>query len=169
MQGEGWYAVLTRPRGEGLAEASIRAVGHEVFLPRARKERPTRGVRRLTILPLFSRYLFARFCVADELDSVRYARGVIRVVGNRTTPLEVAEALITEIRENLSPEGYFEIRERPVETGDRVTIEGGLFDGLLGKIERELNDGKRVALLLENLQHGPVIVEKRFLRATAGT
>ena len=169
MSGKGWYAVLTRPSAEDLAAASIRFAGTKVFLPRAKKERSAHGVRQWTIRPLFPRYLFAQFSVPDELDPVRYARGVVRVLGTRSTPQEIGEELIDGLKRTLSSDGYLEIREEPAKSGDRVAIHGGLFDGLLGRIEREFDDGKRVALLLDSLQQGPVIVEKRFVRAAAAT
>ncbi|HUF63885.1 MAG TPA: transcription termination/antitermination NusG family protein, partial [Verrucomicrobiales bacterium] len=163
----GWYAVFTRPRGEHLAALSIRSAGHQVFLPMARKEPPPFGSRRRRVRPLFSRYLFARFGLPD-LDSVRYARGVVRILGRTGAPVEVGAHLVEGIQGKLSPEGYFEIREAPVRAGDFVRINGGPFDGMLGRVQREFDDGKRVALLLESLEQAQVVVEKRFIRAAAG-
>ncbi len=48
-------------------------------------------------------------------------------------------------------------------TRSRLTIENGPFQGLIGSVEREWDDGKRVMLLLEAMQHARVLVDRRCL------
>ena len=51
--------------------------------------------------------------------------------------------------------------------GTRVTIQSGPFEGMMGRVERELDDRKRVAIFLEALFHARVLIERRWIEAEA--
>jgi transcription antitermination factor NusG len=54
------------------------------------------------------------------------------------------------------------------QSGDRVSIQDGPFEGMMGRVERELDGGRRVAILLETLWCSRVLIERRWLEAAAG-
>jgi transcriptional antiterminator RfaH len=158
-----WFAVQTKPQRENLAVASIRSECVEVLFPQLIV--PTReGVESQRMpKPLFPGYLFARFCPSASLDRVRYARGALRVVNASGIPLPVEDATIQEIRERIEPDGLIRLRPPALRSGDAVWIHDGPLEGLMGRVEREWDDGRRVLILIECLHQARVSVEKRSL------
>jgi len=159
-----WHAIQTKPSREDFAAANVGALGVEFLLPKAMKERWVRGCLQRIVKPLFSGYLFARFCPARSLDSVRCSRGVLRVLSSGLYPIPVEEDVIAQIHMRAEMDGC--IRLLPtlsLQPGTLVTIENGPFQGFVGSVEREWDDGKRVMLLLEAMQHARVLVDRRCL------
>jgi len=162
-----WYAIQTKPSREKLAAASVGQLDLEVFFPRAKQEESICGAKRLSIKPLFTGYFFARFCPLLSFDAVRYAKGVLRVVGTSRSLLPVEQALIASIQERAQADGLVYLEAQPLIPGDKVLVEQGPLQGLMGRIEREWNDGKRVLILLEAMEYARVLIDKRCL--TIGT
>jgi len=159
-----WHAIQTKPSRENFAAANVGALGVEFLLPKAMKERWVHGCLQTIVTPLFSGYLFARFCPARSLDSVRCTRGVLRVLSSGLYPIPVEEDVIAQIQIRAEVDGC--IRLLPtlsLQPGTLVTIENGPFQGLIGSVEREWDDGKRVMLLLEAMHHARVLVDRRCL------
>jgi len=159
-----WHAIQTKPSRENFAAANVGALGVEFLLPKAMKERWVHGCLQTIVTPLFSGYLFARFCPARSLDSVRCTRGVLRVLSSGLYPIPVEEDVIAQIQMRAEVDGC--IRLLPtlsLQPGTLVTIENGPFQGLIGSVEREWDDGKRVMLLLEAMHHARVLVDRRCL------
>jgi transcriptional antiterminator RfaH len=161
-----WYAVQTKPCGEEIARQSIASLDLETFLPRANREKVIRGVIRQCIRPLFPSYLFARFCPARHLHSIRYSRGVCRVVSGGETPLPVEDEIISEIGARLGDDGYVRLEEKAWRQGDVVRVEDGPLRGCSGIFDRELDDRRRVVILLDVIRQARIVLEKRCL-ATA--
>jgi transcriptional antiterminator RfaH len=162
-----WFAIHAKPRRESFAETSVRTLGHDVFLPKLKLERVARGKRRLSSSPLFRGYFFARFCPAVSLESVKCARGVLQVVSSGRFPIPVDEKIIREIRDRVEEDGYIRICRRDLKPGDLVTIEEGPLQGMMGRVEREMGDRNRVAILLETLWNARVLIEKLSVQAAA--
>jgi transcriptional antiterminator RfaH len=161
-----WYVVQTKPHGEQVASAHVAQADLEVFLPRIKKEQMVCGARRTMTKALFPGYLFARFCPLLSLDAVRYARGVVRVVGTGGQPVPLTDEIIDAIRDRVQEDGFIRLEPRPLRTGDLVAIEQGPFAGWMGKVERESDDGQRTVLLLEAIQQARVVIESwRLSRA----
>lgn len=158
-----WFAVHTKPHQEQLAAVRLRQLDLEVFLPRLRREQFVGGVVRLVARPLFPGYLFARFCPWLSGDAVRYVPGVLRVVGNRQAPIPLEPEIIANIRERIQADGFVWLRPRPLEPGDKVTIAQGPFAGWMAEVEREWDDGQRVAILLGALQQAHLLIHRRWL------
>ena len=163
-----WYAVQSKPHYEGLAAARVAKLDVEVFLPKIRQEQSVCGVWRLVAKPLFPGYFFARFCPPLSLDAVRYAQGVLRIVGTRHFPLPLEADIITSIRERVRDDGFIRLERKPFRQGDKVTIEQGPFVGWMGEVEREWDDGKRVMILLEAIQRPRLLVQKVWLSLAPG-
>jgi transcriptional antiterminator RfaH len=161
-----WYAVQTKPCGEEIARQSIASLDLEIFLPRASREKVIRGVVRQFIRPLFPTYLFARFCPAQHLHSIRYSRGVCRVVSGGETPLPVEDEIISEISARMSDDGYVRLEEKVWRQGDLVRVEEGPLRGCSGIFDRELDDRRRVVILLDVIKQARTVLAKRCL-ATA--
>jgi transcriptional antiterminator RfaH len=162
-----WFAIHTKTRRESLAATNICALSLDVFLPELKTDYFPRGVARYASKPLFVGYFFARFCPEVVLEAVRRSRGVLQVVSSGRNSLPVNEDVIREIRGRVDADGYVRIRRRALSPGDLVSIEEGPFQGMMGRVERELDDRKRVAILMETLWQARVLIEKCYVKAKA--
>jgi len=162
-----WFAIQAKPHCEDLAAASLGNLDLEVFLPRIRQEQFLFGQPRSLVVPLFRGYLFARFCPVVSLEAVRYAFAVARVLGNSDGPIPVPPEIISELQGRMQADGFIRREPTALRLGQQVTIEQGPFEGLMGRVEQEWDDGKRVAILLEGINKARVLIEKRWLSVMA--
>ena len=146
-----WFAIRAKPRRESFAAANICALGLGIVLPRIKIDRLIRGSVQQVIKPMFPGYFFCRFCPEKCLELVKGARGVSQVVSSGRIPIPVDEEVIREIQDRAKEDGFIQIRPQALASGIRVTIQGGPFAGIVGRVERELDDRKRVAIFLETL------------------
>src|ERR1700722_19462610 len=162
-----WFAIRAKSRRENFAAINIGALGVGVLLPQIKVERLVRGAAHPGTKPLFPGYFFARFSPADSLESVKGARGVLQVLSSGRMPVPVSDKLVQEIQDRIEEDGYIKIRPQGLAPGTRVTIQSGPFEGMMGKVERELDDRKRVAIFLETLFHTRLLIDKRWIEAEA--
>jgi transcriptional antiterminator RfaH len=162
-----WFAIHAKTRKESFAATSINALGVEILLPRIKFERSVRSVVQMATKPLFPGYLFARFCPEDSFESVKCSRGVLQVVSSGIFPIPVQGEIVREIRDRIQEDGLILIPPQLLAPGTRVSIQSGPFEGMMGKVERESDDRKRVMILLETLLNARVLIEKRWLEAEA--
>jgi len=159
-----WFAINTKPQREDLAALNIGRLGLEVLLPKIYSDRSILGVVRSTITPLFPSYLFARFVPGQYLHSIRYARGVRRVVCAGEMPIPVEDSIIRAIRSRIDSDGCVKLTTKRFDVGDAVSIHDGFMRGMTGVFERELSGQKRVVILLQSIEYqARVFVERRFL------
>ena len=105
-----WYAVYTQPRKEGLAYEHLERQEFEVFFPRHLKRRSHARKVEDVPSPLFPRYLFAAFDLAESgWRVIRSTRGVIDLVRNGLDPVSVPETVIEEIRSRLDENGLIRL------------------------------------------------------------
>jgi transcriptional antiterminator RfaH len=159
-----WFAIQARPGAEAAAESNLRELPIETLLPLARRSvhHATR-TPRMVLRPLFPSYLFGRFSAAASLRAVTYTHGVLRVVGGGGRPWPVDDAIVEDIRERIGPEGCVEMGEHPFGPGDCVRITVGPLAGWSGIFDYELSDAQRVAILIETLQQGRVVIRRDSL------
>jgi len=162
-----WFAIYAKPRRENFAAKNLGAFGLQTLLPRIKIEHLVCGIARQGSKPLFPGYFFARFCPESSFESVRCSRGVLRVVSSGRFPIPVHEEVIREIQDRIEEDGLIRISPHHLKPGDRVSINSGPFEGLMGRVERELDDRKRVAILLETLLQARVLIERKWLEAEA--
>ncbi len=147
-----WFAIHTKPRREAIAQAYISRLGLDVFLPRNNWQTVPTRESCFMVKPLFPGYLFARFCPADHLHLVRYARGVCRVVSAGDVPLPVDEQVIELVRQRAP---LYPSLELPlgIHPGTEVVVQSGVLSGLHAIFERKLSDQHRVTLLLNTIHY----------------
>ena len=161
--GENWYAVQTKPIREVYAAANVAKLDVRVLLPKLKARIRCGGKRRFGVKPLFPGYFFARFVPEAKLEGVRHAHGVIRVISSGRTAIPVDVQVVEEIKSRIGADGLIEIGRPHFHRGDRVRIEDGPLQGLLGTLERESSDSTRVTLLLESLIAARVVVDSDCL------
>jgi transcriptional antiterminator RfaH len=160
-----WYAIHTHPCREAVAAMNIERMGLEVFLPKIKQQKSVWGVAKSVIKPLFPGYLFARFTPSTYLHLIHYARGVRQVVGNRERPLPVDDEIIMAVRSGIGDEGYVEIEPNIMRRGDRVVVQEGPLQGLIGTLDTEVDDRTRVIILLEAIEYqARLLIDKRCLK-----
>ncbi len=154
-----WYAVYTQPRNEDLAAEHLSRQGLEVFLPRYLKRRS--HARRIDNVPapLFPRYVFVAFQVADGgWRVIRSTRGVIDLVRNGVQPVPVPDAIIEEIKRRRDEQGFVTIHKQiNLKRGARIRIDAGPFADCEAIFESQRDEDRVVALL--SLLGRKVIVE----------
>jgi transcriptional antiterminator RfaH len=158
-----WYAIHTKPYREEQAASNIGRLGLDVFLPKMKKEKPAFG-RRTTLKPLFPGYIFARFCPSPYLHSIRYARGVNRIVCADGSPIPVDDEIISIIRSRVDEDGFVNLASCELKKGQDVLINDGPLQGLVGIFDPDLSDGDRAAILFTTVEYQlRVLVEKSSL------
>lgn len=122
----------------------------ESFNPRLRFYRATRNGMVKTTESLFPNYIFARFDIWTDLDTVQYTPGISQVIHfGRRYPI-VDDGEITELRRHFKDDlpkwCGCTLRE-----GDEVTLTEKPFSGMKAVISRVLPAKQRVQVLIELL------------------
>ncbi len=160
-----WFAIQAKPSREEIAASYVSMLGVEVFLPKIKQFPVRQGNHEAALKPLFPNYLFARFCPADYLHLVRYARGVRCVVSAGDLPLPMDERDIDLIRDRITADGTLEMNLEQVRPGQKVAVQAGPFKGIRGIFERKINDREKVSLLLDSVHHhAHVLIEQRYVQ-----
>lgn len=160
----GWFVVQTHPHREALAIENLKRQDFTVYCPlvrrRVRHARRAYDARR----PLFPGYVF----VADDAAAQRWrpilstlgVRSLVRV-GDRPGTLDGAFISALKARE---VDGVIGLPDQDLKPGQRVVVQGGPMDGVIGTI-LETRESQRHLILLE-FMNAPVKaqVEQRNLR-----
>ncbi|MGH7780807.1 MAG: transcription termination/antitermination protein NusG [Candidatus Binataceae bacterium] len=147
-----WYLVRTKVGKERWVRDQLHPIVAEVFLPMLRARAPRWGRMAVSVGPLFPCYVFARFDLEARYFEVKYMAGVRGIVCAGTDPLAVPEAIVAEIRHRGGADAIVEIAERPLASGQRVTVVDGPFRGFEAVFDRYLSGADRVAILLSALE-----------------
>jgi len=146
-----WYCVHTKPQREKQAVEQLSSLlGFETYFPRLRFHKTIRRVRRQITEPLFPRYLFCRFDLANHFRAVRYAHDVANLVCFGEEPAVVSDELIDNLKSWANEDGFV-AAEPMFSAGDRVQIAVGPMQGLHAVILEARSDSERVAVLLSIL------------------
>ncbi|HEX8150722.1 MAG TPA: transcription termination/antitermination NusG family protein [Pyrinomonadaceae bacterium] len=161
-----WYAIHTKPKQERRAELNLRAWNIEALAPkiRARRRGRSRGGSLYVEKPLFPRYLFARFDVKTYLHRVIFTRGVQNIVRFGDAPIPVDDQIIAIIQLRVGVDGFVQMREE-FKCGDRVMIQEGPFQSLVGIFEGEVDEAERIRILLTAISYqAHITIEKDLVR-----
>jgi transcriptional antiterminator RfaH len=154
-----WYVVNTKPKKEGQVESLFREGGFTIYCPRYRAEEAVR--------PFFPGYAFLRFDYPADFRTVKYTRGVKRILGtSEEGPTPVPEEVILDIRSR-ERDGLI-VFEKYGETpgiGDQIEVVEGPLKGLKGIFKKEVGDRERVMILLNFVSYqGMLLIEKKRLK-----
>ncbi|MBI5286649.1 MAG: transcriptional activator RfaH [Deltaproteobacteria bacterium] len=161
-----WYVVRTKPREEERVVWYLSNAGIETFYSKVRQMKRIRGRREEGIGPLFPGYLFARFNIESDFRTVRYTRGVRKVVAFGPWPEPVNPEIVNTLKMRMQDGPacagrYVTIEERPLRPHEPVKIQEGPLEGLQAIFERPMNGGERVVLLLQTLSYQARVVVDR--------
>lgn len=153
-----WYVVQTKPQKEVSVFKLLCNGGFEAFLPKIKtffqRSRNGSGSVLDRIKPLFPSYLFVRLPLNDfnEFRTVKYTRGVHKLVGNPEGPIPITETIITIIRNRIGEQGYIE-QGHFLKPKDRVVVKRGVLKDLIGILEKPMDDRGRVEVLFKIVHH----------------
>ena len=143
-----WFAVLCKPRAEGLARKHLERQQFPCLLPLVMRQRRTgRGLDQ-RIEPLFPRYLFIE-TDADgrQLAPVRSTRGVSGLVRFGERAARVPGWVIERLRERMQQDDTVVLSAPALKPGQSVRITQGPFAGVQAIFASE-SGAERVRLLL---------------------
>jgi transcriptional antiterminator RfaH len=153
-----WFVINTKPKKEAQVERLFREGGFTVYCPKYVRERQVR--------PFFPGYAFLAFDFPRQYQTVKYTRGVKRVVGRDEGPTPIPEEVVAGIRAR-EKDGLivFEKYGEEPAVGDEIEVVEGPLKGLKGVFQKEIGDHERVMILLNYVSYqGQLLIEKSKLR-----
>ncbi len=153
-----WFVINTKPKKESQVERLFREGGFTVYCPKYFREKRVR--------PFFPGYAFLHFEFPRQYQTVKYTRGVKRVVGGDEGPTPIPEEVVEGIRtrENDGLIVFEKYGEEPA-VGDEIEVVEGPLKGLRGIFQKEIGDRERVMILLNYVSYqGQLLIEKSKLK-----
>jgi transcriptional antiterminator RfaH len=164
-----WFAIHTHLHQENRADANLKALNAETFFPKIKEQRRNQFSGAITVFtkPFFPRYIFVRFDLKQLLHKVWFTRGVQSVVNFGGSPIPVDDEIIEFFQMRMDKDGFIQLGE-DLKAGDKVMINGGLLNSLVGVFEHEMADAERVMILLQAINYqGHLVVERNSIRKVA--
>jgi transcription antitermination factor NusG len=153
-----WFAVMTQPNREALAENMLKLAKVEYLFPHYVEWRAlTPNAKRTSYLwkrPYFTGYLFVRVGLGD-IGRVNDLAGVREVIYDRNAPLPIPETFIDKLMDKCDLSGALRAAPVPaavrtISPGDRVRFkEGTPLWGFAAEVRRVM--GKQAVVELERL------------------
>jgi transcriptional antiterminator RfaH len=158
-----WFVASTHPHREDFALENLERQDFHVYCPRIvkhiRHARRAYDVRR----PLFPGYLFVEREKSQLWRPILGTFGVRSVVCQGDIPALLPYGFVEDLKAR-EVDGVIQRPEALFQTGQRVAISGGPFDGVIGQII-ELRENDRVLLLLDLLsQKAKMHIDMQRLR-----
>jgi transcription antitermination factor NusG len=155
-----WYAVMTAPRAEELANRNLKRLGFWTFYPhqRVKRKRKRANLDQYLVewvnMPYYPRYMFLGLRDGEGLYGVNECDGVSTVVYSGDRPLEVPHAVMDEIIAMGDSNGLVGAVDRVSRTrfvpGQRVRFsDKSPMQGLLAEIA--LDNGTEIRLWVSML------------------
>ena len=155
---ESWFVLNTKPKKENQVEKLFIEGGFTIYNPKYLQDNK--------IKPFFPGYGFIFFDFPLQYQTVRYTRGVKKVVGNKEGPIPILENIIEAIKSR-EVNGLIELEkygEEP-EIGDEIEVAEGPLKGLRGIFKKETRDKERVMILLNYVSYqAQLLIEKKKLK-----
>lgn len=132
-----WFVIYTMPRHEKFTARNFGLREIECFLPAYEKVSQWRNRQKVNVmLPLFPRYLFARFDSSKRLP-VLETPGVQQIVGAGATPVPLPDLEIEFLRQQIDKKVVEPYADLVV--GNRVAIRKGPMKGIEGVLVHKQN------------------------------
>ena len=159
---ERWFVIHIKPKREFQVERLFLEGGFQIYNPKYASGK--------TVKPFFPGYAFLNFDHPRQYNTVKYTRGVKKVVGDGDGPIPIDEEVIRGLQSR-EIGGYIEFPKygRVPEIGDEIEVAEGPLKGLKGIFQKEVDDEQRVMILLNCVSYqGMLLIEKKKLKAVAG-
>lgn len=153
-----WYVINTKPKKEAQVERLFEEGGFAIYCPKHVSEK--------RIKPFFPGYAFLAFEFPGQYQTVKYTRGVKRIVGNDDGPIPIPEEVIGSLKAR-EKDGLIVLEKYGQEprVGDEIEVMEGPLRGLRGLFQKEIGEKERVMILLNYVSYqGLLLIEKGKLR-----
>jgi len=159
-----WFAVGVKPRHEKAVARTLAAKDYDTFLPLSQSRKVYGGRVKKDTLPLFPRYVFARFDASERLP-ILVTPGVNRVLGDSKGPIPIDSCEIDSLR--IAMQNAVEANSIPVfRQGERVRVTGGPLCGVEGIVARDGGSVSIVVTITLMQRSVQVVLEQDFLLHT---
>lgn len=140
-----WYVIGSVTRGRELRiRDELRRDAHECFVPLRYEVKKLKGKRQRILVPAIKGYIFVRGTLDEVRDAIKFRRDGLFIrkstFSNREDYLSVSEhdmrnfiAVSEQAGENIT---YYKPDEIQLQVGDKIRVNGGLYDGREGVILR---------------------------------
>jgi transcriptional antiterminator RfaH len=153
-----WYVINTKPKKESQVERLFEEGGFTIYCPKHLSEK--------RVKPFFPGYAFLSFEFPEQYQTVKYTRGVKRIVGNDDGPIPIPEEVVRGLRAR-EEKGLIVLEKYGQEpgVGDEIEVMEGPLKGLRGLFKKEAGDRERVMILLNYVSYqGMLLIEKKKLK-----
>jgi transcription antitermination factor NusG len=159
-----WYAIYTKSGQETIVSDKLSRLAEiEVVNPIVREKRFFKKKLVEMETELFPSYIFARFMIENYYHTIKYTRGVKRVLGENTgSPFIVDDAIIRSIKDRMV-DGYIRFDPPSLKSGDTVFINDGPLKGFMGVFLSETKPMERVAILLNTVNYQGKVDISRYM------
>ena len=148
MMEKKWYAVYTKPRWEKKVDRLLGEKGMESYCPLQRVQRQWSDRKKIVEEPLFKSYVFVR--IADEEQTaLRMVNGVVNFVYWMGKPAIVKDKEIKIIRQFMNEYDHVEVKQLPIEAGNKIEVQSGVLMGKSGTVKQVLH--KQVEVYIESI------------------
>ncbi len=144
-----WYALYTKPRHEFVAEAQLKAIGIEVYLPSVITVRQWSDRKKKVKMPLMNSYIFILGNEKDRLEAIEQT-SVSRCVFDRGRPAVIPDFQIENLKKFVHDNFTYMVVNGVVK-GAKIKITEGPFAGTEGVIIEEPEKNKSIAVSIELL------------------
>jgi transcription antitermination factor NusG len=161
-----WFALTVRPQHEQAVAAQLQAKALESYVPVYRERHRWSDRVQSVELPLFPRYVFARFRLPERL-SVLSIPSVKSIVSFGGKPCAVDPREIEAVQRMVA--SGMPVMPWPfLKIGQPVRLSGGAMDGLEGILVRE-KTGYRVVVNITILNRAVAVeIDRNHVKAVAG-
>jgi len=159
-----WYLIQTKSGQENTARINLERQGYKVYLPIAPVRRRRRGKTYLESGPMFPLYLFINLSEGiDDWGPIRSTIGVARLVRFGQVPAQLPDRLIQALKSREDVNGVQIIMEREYESGDKIRIIEGPFEGYEAIIHSKSAKERTVILLKLAENHVKLELNSKYL------
>ena len=140
-----WYVIGSVTRGRELRiRDELRRDEHECFVPLQYEVKELRGIRHRILVPAIKGYVFVRGTLDEVRDAIKFRRDGLYIrkstFSNKEDYLSVSEhdmrnfiAVTEQAGEKIT---FYKPDEIQLQVGDKIRVNGGLYDGCEGVILR---------------------------------
>jgi transcriptional antiterminator RfaH len=167
-----WFVLTSKPREEQRAFNNLSLQGYDVYLPKIAKIVKRKGVKSVSLSPLFPNYLFIRLnSKVENFNAIRSTRGVGSFVRFGKSQSTIADNIIQGIKQSLEGEEENKTLEQLLNftENEQVDVTHGPFKGLQAIYKAK--DGLERSILMVNMlgQENEMTVDNQHFEKAQAT
>ena len=150
-----WYALYTKARAEKKVHEQLTQMGIKAYLPLKRVLRQWSDRKKWVDIPVISSYIFINIPEVDY-RKVFDARGVVAYVSYKGKAVTIPDHEIEAMRKTIDNNIDFDVQQRELKKGEKITITSGPLQGVKGII-KEVQGDKKLYISISNIGYTLVI------------